>query len=104
MVGNMLERQRNDNQEIVAFDLNKENVNKAAEDSGIGCDSFEKIALHCEDSGTARWVSEYSTNTAIPVPAITISLFEWFASEHDNPVTAKIIVASRNLFGGHAIK
>jgi len=66
--------------------------------------SLEKIAPYIDDSGTARWASEYAIQNAIPVPAITISLYERFASRQDNPFSAKVIAALRNQFGGHAVK
>ncbi len=66
--------------------------------------SLDKIAPYVDDSGTARWTSEFAIQNAIPVPAITISLYERFASRQDNPFSAKVIAALRNQFGGHAVK
>ena len=66
--------------------------------------SLEKIAPYVDDSGTARWTSEYAVQNSIPVPAITLSLYERFASRQDNPFSAKVIAALRNHFGGHAVK
>jgi 6-phosphogluconate dehydrogenase len=66
--------------------------------------TLEKVAPYVDDSGTARWTSEYAINNSIPVPAITISLYERFASRQENPFAAKVIAALRNQFGGHAIK
>lgn len=66
--------------------------------------SLQKIAPYVEDSGTARWTSEYAIEKAIPTPAITISLYERFRSRQDNPFSAKVIAALRNQFGGHLIK
>ncbi len=66
--------------------------------------SLEKIAPYVDDSGTARWTSEYAIQNAIPVPTITLSLYERFASRQDNPFSAKVIAALRNQFGGHAVK
>lgn len=66
--------------------------------------SLEKIAPYVDDSGTARWTSEYAIQNAIPVPTITLSLYERFASRQDNHFSAKVIAALRNQFGGHAVK
>ena len=66
--------------------------------------SLAKIAPYVDDSETARWTSEYAIHNAIPVPAISISLYERFASRQDNPFSAKVIAALRNQFGGHAMK
>lgn len=67
-------------------------------------DSLEKIAPYVDDSGTARWTSEYAIKNAIPVPAITLSLYERFASRQEEAYSAKVIAALRNQFGGHAVK
>jgi len=66
--------------------------------------SLEKIAPYVEDSGTARWTAEYAIHNAIPIPAITLSVYERFASREENQFSAKIIAALRNQFGGHAVK
>ncbi len=66
--------------------------------------SLEKIAPYVDDSGTARWTSEYAIKNAIPIPAITLSLYERFASRQDEAYSAKVIAALRNQFGGHAVR
>ena len=66
--------------------------------------SLEKIAPYVDDSGTARWTTEYAVKNAIPIPAITLSVYERFASREENPFSAKVIAALRNQFGGHAVK
>ena len=66
--------------------------------------SLEQIAPYVDDSGTAKWTSEYALQNDIPVPAITLSLYERYASRQDNPFSAKVIAALRNQFGGHAVK
>jgi 6-phosphogluconate dehydrogenase len=66
--------------------------------------SLKKIAPYVDDSGTASWTSEYAIQNAIPIPAITLSLYERFASRQENPFSAKVIAALRNQFGGHAVK
>lgn len=66
--------------------------------------ALEKIAPYVDDSGTARWTSEFAIQNAIPVPAITLSLYERFRSREPNPFSSKVIAALRNQFGGHAVK
>jgi 6-phosphogluconate dehydrogenase len=66
--------------------------------------SLEHIAPYVDDSGTAKWTSEYALQNDIPVPTITLSLYERYASRQDNPFSAKVIAALRNQFGGHAVK
>ncbi len=66
--------------------------------------SLEKIAPYVDDSGTARWTSEYALKNEIPVPTITMSLYERFESRLKEEFSAKVIAALRNQFGGHAVK
>ena len=44
----MLKRLKKDNHEIIAFDLNKNNVRKAVEDGGIESDSIEDLVSKLE--------------------------------------------------------
>jgi 6-phosphogluconate dehydrogenase len=67
-------------------------------------DDLEKIAPYVDDSGTARWTTDYAVENAVPVPTITMSLYKRFASRQDEPFSDKVIAALRNQFGGHAIK
>jgi 6-phosphogluconate dehydrogenase len=67
-------------------------------------DILNKTAPYIEDSGTGRWTTEYAVKAGIPVPAITLSLYERFASRIDERVSSKVIAVLRNDFGGHAIK
>lgn len=66
--------------------------------------SLEKIGAYIDDSGTGRWTTDYAVENAIPVPTITLSLYERFASRQDESFSAKVIAALRNQFGGHAVK
>lgn len=74
---------------------------KAFEKEG---NNLEDIADFIEDSGTGRWTTEYAVQNAIPVPALTLSLYERFSSRLDERFSAKVIAALRNQFGGHAMK
>jgi 6-phosphogluconate dehydrogenase len=101
------------------FDINMEQVSKLWNNGAVvrswllelAADAFkeegnslDKIAPYVEDSGTARWTTEYAIHNAIPIPAITLSVFERFASREENPFSAKVIAALRNQFGGHPVK
>jgi 6-phosphogluconate dehydrogenase len=66
--------------------------------------NLEKIAPYVDDSGTARWTTDYAVENAVPVPTITMSLYKRFASRLDEPFSDKVIAALRNQFGGHAVK
>ncbi len=66
--------------------------------------NLEKIAPYVDDSGTARWTTDFAVENAVPVPTITMSLYKRFASRLDEPFSDKVIAALRNQFGGHAVK
>jgi 6-phosphogluconate dehydrogenase len=61
------------------------------------------IAPHIDDSGTGRWAVEYALEAGVPVPAISIALFERFDSRTEGRYAHQVIAALRNQFGGHAI-
>ncbi len=65
---------------------------------------LKKIAPYVDDSGTARWTTDYAVENAVPIPTITMSLYKRFASRQDEPFSDKVIAALRNQFGGHAMK
>ncbi|MFD8076197.1 phosphogluconate dehydrogenase (NAD(+)-dependent, decarboxylating) [Streptomyces sp. NPDC059718] len=58
---------------------------------------------YAEDSGEGRWTVEAAIDNAVPLPAITASLFARFASRQDDSPQMKMIAALRNQFGGHAV-
>jgi 6-phosphogluconate dehydrogenase len=58
---------------------------------------------YAEDSGEGRWTVEAAIDHAVPLPAITASLFARFASRQDDSPSMKMISALRNEFGGHAV-
>ncbi|NJQ06435.1 decarboxylating 6-phosphogluconate dehydrogenase [Streptomyces lonarensis] len=57
-----------------------------------------------QDSGEGRWTVEAAIDHAVPLPAITASLFARFASRQDDAPQMKMIAALRNQFGGHAVE
>jgi 6-phosphogluconate dehydrogenase len=69
------------------------------EDEGLS-----KVAGYAEDSGEGRWTVEAAIDNAVPLFAITGSLFARFHSRQDESPAMKAIAAMRNQFGGHAIK
>ncbi len=58
---------------------------------------------YAQDSGEGRWTVEAAIQHAVPLPAITASLFARFASRQDDSPAMKMVAALRNQFGGHAI-
>jgi 6-phosphogluconate dehydrogenase len=62
------------------------------------------IEGYVEDSGEGRWTIEEALNNAVPVPAISASIFARFTSRQEDSPAMKAVAALRNQFGGHAIK
>ncbi|WP_436772092.1 phosphogluconate dehydrogenase (NAD(+)-dependent, decarboxylating) [Yinghuangia sp. YIM S09857] len=59
---------------------------------------------YAQDSGEGRWTVEAAIDLAVPLPAITASLFARFASRQDDSPSMKMVAALRNQFGGHAVE
>jgi 6-phosphogluconate dehydrogenase len=62
-----------------------------------------KLRGYAEDSGEGRWTIQAAIDHAVPLPAITASLFARFASRQDDSPSMRMVAALRNQFGGHAI-
>jgi 6-phosphogluconate dehydrogenase len=62
------------------------------------------IEGYVEDSGEGRWTVEEAISNAVPVPAISASIFARFTSRQEDSPAMKAVAALRNQFGGHAIK
>ncbi|MEU7581756.1 phosphogluconate dehydrogenase (NAD(+)-dependent, decarboxylating) [Streptomyces sp. NPDC041068] len=65
---------------------------------------LEKLRGFAQDSGEGRWTVEAAIDNAVPLPAITASLFARFASRQEDSPQMKMIAALRNQFGGHAVE
>ncbi|MEU4171874.1 phosphogluconate dehydrogenase (NAD(+)-dependent, decarboxylating) [Streptomyces sp. NPDC026665] len=65
---------------------------------------LDKLRGYAEDSGEGRWTVEAAIDNAVPLPAITASLFARFASRQDDSPQMKMIAALRKQFGGHAVE
>ncbi|MEU8136154.1 phosphogluconate dehydrogenase (NAD(+)-dependent, decarboxylating) [Streptodolium elevatio] len=63
-----------------------------------------KLKGYAQDSGEGRWTVEAAIDLAVPLPAITASLFARFASRQDDSPSMKMVAALRNQFGGHAVE
>ena len=66
--------------------------------------NLSKIKGYVEGSGEGRWTVEEGIANAVPMPAITASLFARFTSRQDDSPAMKAVAALRNQFGGHADK
>ncbi|MDX6202798.1 MAG: 6-phosphogluconate dehydrogenase, partial [Frankiales bacterium] len=64
---------------------------------------LDKLRGYAEDSGEGRWTVEAAIEHAVPLPAITASLFARFSSRQEDSPAMKMVAALRNQFGGHAI-
>jgi 6-phosphogluconate dehydrogenase len=56
-----------------------------------------------EDSGEGRWTVQTAIDSAVPAPAITLSLFGRFASRQEESFSNKLLAALRKEFGGHTV-
>ncbi|MFE8011902.1 phosphogluconate dehydrogenase (NAD(+)-dependent, decarboxylating) [Streptomyces antibioticus] len=65
---------------------------------------LDKLRGWAQDSGEGRWTVEAAIDNAVPLPAITASLFARFSSRQDDSPQMKMIAALRNQFGGHAVE
>jgi 6-phosphogluconate dehydrogenase len=74
-------------------------VRALQEDPGL-----DKITGYAEDSGEGRWTVEQAIEHAVPMPAISASLFARFASRQEDSPTMKAVAALRNQFGGHSVQ
>ncbi|GGX06954.1 6-phosphogluconate dehydrogenase [Streptomyces malachitofuscus] len=65
---------------------------------------LERLRGYAEDSGEGRWTVEAAVDNAVPLPAITASLFARFSSRQEDSPQMKMVAALRNQFGGHAVE
>ncbi|MGW2636427.1 phosphogluconate dehydrogenase (NAD(+)-dependent, decarboxylating) [Streptomyces sp. NPDC001348] len=59
---------------------------------------------YAQDSGEGRWTVEAAIDNAVPLPAITASLFARFSSRQEDSPQMRMVAALRNQFGGHAVE
>ncbi len=56
------------------------------------------------DSGEGRWTVQEALDQGIPAPVITEAVYRRFFSQNTDAYSAKLLAATRNQFGGHAVK
>ncbi len=66
-------------------------------------DDLSEIRGYAADSGEGRWTVEAAIEHAVPLPAISASLFARFSSRQDDSPAMKVVAALRNQFGGHGV-
>ncbi|AXE39213.1 phosphogluconate dehydrogenase (NAD(+)-dependent, decarboxylating) [Acidipropionibacterium virtanenii] len=62
-----------------------------------------RITGWVDDSGEGRWTVEAALDAAVPVPAISASLFARYASRQEDSPAMKLVAAMRHEFGGHPV-
>jgi 6-phosphogluconate dehydrogenase len=65
---------------------------------------LESVRGYVEDSGEGRWAVDEAIAQNVPLPIITLSLMQRFASRQDASFGAKLQAALRREFGGHAVQ
>lgn len=65
---------------------------------------LDGIRGYADDSGEGRWTVEAAIKNAVPMPAISASLFARFVSRQPEDHAMKAISAMRAGFGGHPIQ
>ncbi|MFJ7101801.1 phosphogluconate dehydrogenase (NAD(+)-dependent, decarboxylating) [Streptomyces albogriseolus] len=65
---------------------------------------LRQLRGYADDSGEGRWTVEAAIDNAVPLPAITASLFARFTSRQEDSPQMKMVAALRNQFGGHAVE
>jgi 6-phosphogluconate dehydrogenase len=72
---------------------------------GLGKDnSLRDIAPYVEDTGEGRWCVETGIECRIPVPSMSLALFERFKSRSEERFQDRALAMMRNQFGGHDTK
>jgi 6-phosphogluconate dehydrogenase len=67
-------------------------------------EELSKIRGYADDSGEGRWTIEAAIEHAVPMHAITASLYTRFQSRQEESPAMKAVAAMRNQFGGLAVK
>lgn len=65
---------------------------------------LKEIAPFVPDSGEGRWTALEAIELGVPLPVITQSLFERFASQDSEGYENRLLAIMRHEFGGHAVK
>ncbi len=65
---------------------------------------LKEIAPFVSDSGEGRWTALEAIELGVPLPVITQSLFERFASQDSEGYENRLLAIMRHEFGGHAVK
>jgi 6-phosphogluconate dehydrogenase len=64
---------------------------------------LDDLRGYANDSGEGRWTVQAAVQYAVPLPAISASLFARFASRQEDSPAMRVVAALRKQFGGHAV-
>src|SRR5690606_28337804 len=65
---------------------------------------LDDLRGYANDSGEGRWTVQAAVEHAVPLPAISASLFARFSPRQEDSPAMRVVAALRNQFGGHAIE
>jgi 6-phosphogluconate dehydrogenase len=66
--------------------------------------ALTKFAGRVSDSGEGRWTIKAAIDEGVPVPVLSVALYERFSSRGDADFADKLLSAMRYEFGGHVEK
>ena len=65
--------------------------------------ALSSLKARVDDSGEGRWTVQQAVELGVPVPAISMALFQRFASRQEDAFGLRVLAALRREFGGHAV-
>jgi 6-phosphogluconate dehydrogenase len=66
--------------------------------------ALTKFAGRVSDSGEGRWTIKAAIDEGVPVPVLSVALYERFSSRGEADFADKLLSAMRYEFGGHVEK
>lgn len=64
---------------------------------------LSSLKARVDDSGEGRWTVQQAVELGVPAPAISMALFQRFASRQEDAFGLRVLAALRREFGGHAV-
>lgn len=65
--------------------------------------ALSSLRARVDDSGEGRWTVQQAVELGVPAPAISLALFQRFASRQEDAFGLRVLAALRREFGGHAV-
>ena len=66
--------------------------------------ALTKFAGRVSDSGEGRWTIKAAIDEGVPIPVLSVALYERFSSRGEADFADKLLSAMRYEFGGHVEK